>query len=41
MLNLFVNVVYNILQDGKLDIIRLDYSAPDIGAYLALKWINS
>lgn len=41
MLNLFVNVVYNILQDGKLDIIRLDYSVPDIGTYLTLKWINS
>lgn len=40
MLNFFTNVVYNISSDGKLDIVRLDYIHPDIGTFLATKWMN-
>lgn len=40
MLNFFTNVVYNIRADGKLDVVKLDYVKPDIGTYLAVKWLS-
>ena len=39
MLNFFMNIVYNISKDGKLNIIRTDYTHPDIGMFLATKWM--
>lgn len=40
MLNFFANVVYTI-NDGKINIVRINYSNPNFEEYLATKWINN